>query len=84
MNHCMERSSLPQPFTAAQQIKVNKAVGPDNVPAWVLTDNTSLRDGVIPALRKTARYSTSLKTTSTVDRKRYSSNFAYHDCFKDF
>ena len=47
---------------ALQQIKVNKAVGPDNVPAWVLRDNarlaapltalfnTSLRDGVIPAL----------------------------------
>ena len=52
---------------ALQQIKVNKAVGPDNVPAWVLMDNastlaapltalfdTSLRDGVIPALWKTA------------------------------
>ena len=52
---------------ALQQIKVNKAVGPDNVPAWVLRDNastlaasltalfnTSLRDGVIPALSKTA------------------------------
>ena len=52
---------------ALQQIKVNKAVGPDNVPAWVLRDNastlaaplsalfnTSLRDGVIPALWKTA------------------------------
>ena len=51
---------------ALQQIKVNKAVGPDNVPAWVLRDNastlavpltarfnTSLRDGVIPALWKT-------------------------------
>ena len=50
-----------------QQIKVNKAVGPDNVSAWVLRDNastlaapltapfnTSLRDGVIPALWKTA------------------------------
>ena len=50
-----------------QQIKVNKAVGPDNVPAWVLRDNaskfaapltalfnTSLQDGVIPALWKTA------------------------------
>ena len=52
---------------ALQQIKVNKAVGPDNVPSWVLRDNatilaapltalfnTSLRDGVIPALWKTA------------------------------
>ena len=52
---------------ALQQIKVNKAVGPDNVPAWVLRDNastlaapltalfnTSLRYGVIPALWKTA------------------------------
>ena len=52
---------------ALQQIKVNKAVGPDNMPAWVLRDNastlaapltalfnTSLRDGVIPALWKTA------------------------------
>ena len=52
---------------ALQQIKVNTAVGPDNVPAWVLRDNastlaapltalfnTSLRDGVIPALWKTA------------------------------
>ena len=52
---------------ALQHIKVNKAVGPDNVPAWVLRDNastlaapltalfnTSLRDGVIPALWKTA------------------------------
>ena len=52
---------------ALQHIKVNKAVGPDNVPAWVLRDNastlaapltalfnTSLRDGVIPALRTTA------------------------------
>ena len=69
---------------ALQQIKVNKAVGPDNVSAWVLRDNastlaapltalfnTSLRDGVIPALWKTARYPTSQKTTSTVDRKRY-------------
>ena len=50
---------------ALQQIKVNKAVGPDNVPAWVLRDNastlaapltalfnTSLRDGVIPVLWK--------------------------------
>ncbi len=50
-----------------QQIKVNKAVGPDTVPAWVLRDNastlaatltalfnTSLRDGVITALWKTA------------------------------
>ena len=26
---------------ALQQIKVNKAVGPDNVPAWVLRDNAS-------------------------------------------
>ena len=25
-----------------QQIKVNKAVGPDNVPAWVLRDNASV------------------------------------------
>ena len=52
---------------ALQQIKVNKAVGADNVPAWVLRDNastlaapltalfnTSLLDGVIPALWKTA------------------------------
>ena len=52
---------------ALQQIKVNKAVGPDNVPAWVLRDNastlaatltalvnTSQRDGVISALWKTA------------------------------
>ena len=52
---------------ALQQIKVNKAVGPDNVPAWVLRDNAStvaapltalfnisLRDGVMPALWKTA------------------------------
>ena len=52
---------------ALKQIKVNKAVGRDNVPAWVLRDNastlaapltalfnTSLRDGVIPALWKTA------------------------------
>ena len=55
---------------ALQQIKVNKAVGPDNVPAWVLRDNastlaapltalfnTSMRDGVIPALWKTAMLS---------------------------
>ncbi len=48
---------------ALQQIKVNKEEGPDNVPAWVLRDNantlaaplpalfnTSLRDGVMPAL----------------------------------
>ena len=26
---------------ALQQIKVNKAVGPDNIPAWVLRDNAS-------------------------------------------
>ena len=52
---------------ALQHIKLNKAVGPDIVPAWVLRDNastlaapltalvnTSLRDGVIPALWKTA------------------------------
>ena len=52
---------------ALQHIKVNTAVGPDNVPAWVLRDNastlaapltalfnTSLRDGVIPALWTTA------------------------------
>ena len=52
---------------ALQQLNVNKAVRPDNVPAWVLRDNartlaapltalfnTSLRDGVIPALWKTA------------------------------
>ena len=52
---------------ALQHIKVNKAVGPDNVSAWFLRDNastlavpltallnTSLRDGVIPALWTTA------------------------------
>ena len=27
---------------ALQQIKVNKAVGPDNVPSWVLRDNASV------------------------------------------
>ena len=83
---------------ALQQIKVNKAVGPDNVPAWVLRDNastlaapltapfnTSLRDGVIPALWITAHViPLPKKTTSTVDRKRYSSNFTYPNCFKDF
>ena len=83
---------------ALQHIKVNKAVGPDNVPAWVLRDNastlaapltalfnTSLRDGVIPALWKTAHViPLPKKTTSTVDRKRYSSNFTYPNCFKDF
>ena len=54
---------------ALQHIKLNKAVGPDNVPAWVLRDNastlaapltalfnTSLRDGVIPAFCKTAHF----------------------------
>ena len=49
---------------ALQEIKVNKAAGPDNVPAWVLRDNastlaaplTALRDGVIPALWKTAHF----------------------------
>ena len=83
---------------ALRQIKVNKAVGPDNVPAWVLRDNastlaapltalfnTSLRDGVIPALWKTAHVIPLPKTTtSTVDRKRYSSNFTYPNCFKYF
>ena len=82
---------------ALQQIKVNKAVGPDNVPAWVLRDNasthaapltalfnTSLRDGVIPALWKTAHVIPLPKKTSTVDRKRYSYNFTYPNCFNDF
>ena len=56
--------SIPNGSTRAlQKIKVNKAVGPDTVPAWVLRDNastlaalfnTSLQDGVIPALLKTA------------------------------
>ena len=83
---------------ALQHIKVDKAVGPDNVPAWFLRDNastlaapltalfnTSLRDGVIPALWKTAHVIPHpKKTTSTVDRKRYSSNFTYPNCFKDF
>ena len=62
-----EYVSVMMTENALQQIKVNKAVGPDNVPAWVLRDNastlaapltalfnTSLRDGVIPALWKTA------------------------------
>ena len=79
---------------ALQQIKVNKSVGPDNVAAWVLRDNastlatpltalfnTSLRDGMIPALWKQHMLSYFQKTTSTVDRKRYSSNFAYPNCF---
>ena len=83
---------------ALQHIKVNKAVGPDNVPAWVLRDNastlaapltalfnTSLRDGVIPALWKTAHViPLPKKKPSTVDRKSYSSNFTYPNCFKDF
>ena len=82
---------------ALQQIKANKAVGPDNVPAWILRDNastlsapltalfnTSLRYGVVPALWKTAHViPLPQKKTSTVDQKGYSSNFAYPNCFKD-
>ncbi len=83
---------------ALQQIKVNKAVGPDNVPAWVLRDNastlaapltapfnTSLRDGVIPALWKTANViQIPNKHAPRSIEKRHSSNIAYPNCFKDF
>ena len=83
---------------ALQQIKVNKAVGPDNVPAWVLRDNastlaapltalfnTSLRNGVIPALWKTAHViPLPKKHPPRSIEKRHSSNIAYPNCFKDF
>ena len=52
---------------ALQRIKVNKSTGPDNVPAWLLRNNatvlarpltalssSTLREGVIPAMWKTA------------------------------
>ena len=39
---------------ALQQIKVNKAVGPDNVPAWVLRDNASTLDAPLTALFNTS------------------------------
>ena len=60
---------MPQPLTemALQRIKVNKSTGPDNIPGWLLRDNatvlarpltalfnSSLREGVIPAMWKTA------------------------------
>ena len=39
---------------ALQQIKVNKAVGPDNVPAWVLRDNASTLAAPLTALFNTS------------------------------
>ena len=52
---------------ALEKVKVNKATGPDNIPAWVLKDcshllaapvtaifNSSLREGVLPKLWKSA------------------------------
>ena len=51
----------------SKKIKVNKAIGPDNIPPWVLKDfshllaapvaaifNSSLREGVLPKLWKSA------------------------------
>ena len=37
-------------WLALLRVKTNKAIGPDNIPAWVLTAifNSSLREGVIP------------------------------------
>ena len=56
---------------ALQRIKVNKSTGPDNIPVWLLRDNatvlahplialfnSSLREGVIPAMWKTAKRNT--------------------------
>ncbi len=52
---------------ALLRLKVNKATGPDNIPAWLLKDfapimalpltaiyNSSLREGVLPSLWKTS------------------------------
>ena len=39
---------------ALQQIKVNMAVGPDNVPAWVLRDNASTLAAPLTALFNTS------------------------------
>ena len=53
-------------MAALRKVKVNKATGPDDIPAWILRDldelaaplasiyNSSLREGVIPDLWKTA------------------------------
>ena len=59
--------NVPVTEMALQRIKVNKSTGPDNIPAWLLRDNatvlarpltalfnSSLREGVIPAMWKTA------------------------------
>ncbi len=59
--------SVSDTETALNKVKVNKATGPDNVPAWILRDfavllagplssifNCSLREGVLPDLWKTA------------------------------
>ena len=40
--------------TALQQIKVNNAVGPDNLPAWVLGDNASSLAATLTALLNTS------------------------------
>ena len=53
-------------MAALRKVKVNKATGPDDIPAWILRDfadelaaplasiyNSSLREGVIPDLWKT-------------------------------
>ena len=84
---------------ALQQIKVKNAVGPDNVPAWVLRDNastvaapltalfnTSLRDGVIPALWKTGHIPLPKKQPPRSIEKdiRPISLRPYPNCFKDF
>ena len=84
---------------ALQQIKVKNAVGPDNVPAWVLRDNagtvaapltalfnTSLRDCVIPALWKTGHIPLPKKQPPRSIEKdiRPISLRPYPSCFKDF
>ena len=59
--------SIRETESALRKVKVDKAMGPDNVPAWILRDfahilagpltaifNSSLREGVLPSLWKTA------------------------------
>ena len=59
--------SVTDAEVALEKVKVNKATGPDNIPPWVLKDfshllaalataifNSSLREGILPKLWKSA------------------------------
>ena len=67
-----------------QQIKVNKAVGPDNVPEWVLMDNASTLTLPLTALFNTSLRNGVILANSTVDRNIYSSDFAFLHLFQRF